>query len=90
MLDRIGESTSRNHHVFKIEEILTFVEWDLKHNTLFPVWGIVLRQARKGVPIGGFPSAQLMCMQALLQENAFCKNPVKGVAPRFGPYHCTH
>ena len=39
------------------DEVLTFVHWDLYHNTLFEVWGVVLRQARKGVPIGGYLSA---------------------------------
>ena len=71
MLERLGEATSRNFRVFGTEEVLTFVRWDLYHNTLFEVWGTVLRQARKGVPIGGYLSAQLMCLWALVHENVF-------------------
>ena len=57
MLDRVGEATSCNLRVFSTEEVLTFVRWDLYHNTQFEVWGTVRRQARKGVPIGGYLSA---------------------------------
>ena len=42
MLDRVGDSTFRNFRVFTIDEVLSFVKWDLYHNTLFEVWGAVL------------------------------------------------
>ena len=76
-LDRVGESTTRNYRVLTLEDLVMFVDWDLNQNTLFEVWGVALRQAKRGVPIGGFLSAQLMCLWALVQENTFFSDPTK-------------
>ena len=56
-LDWVGESTKRNYRVLTLEDLVMFVDWDLDQNTLFEVWGVALRQAKRGVPIGGFLSA---------------------------------
>ena len=77
-LDRLGDRTMRNYRVLTLEDFVMFVDWDLNQNTLFEVWGVVLHQAKRGVPIGGFLSAQLMCLWALVQENAFFSDPAKG------------
>ena len=53
------------------------VNLDLHRNTLFAVWGIVLEQGKRGVPIGGYISTQLMCIWALIQEHAFFEDPTK-------------
>ena len=45
--------------------------------TFFEVWGVALRQAKRGVPIGGFLSAQLMCLWALIREHTFFSDPAK-------------
>ena len=62
LLDRIGTATGKNYRVFSLEQVTHFVHWDLHANTLFAVWGVVLQQSECGVPIGGFISAQLMCL----------------------------
>ena len=77
VLDRIGHAADRNFRVFTIEQVLKFVDWDLKDNTLFALWGVVMRQAKQGVPIGGYLSAQLMCIWALTQEINFLDDPKK-------------
>ena len=77
MLDRIGHAADRNFRVFTIDNVLDFVDWDLKDNTLFALWGVVMQQAKQGVPIGGYLSAQLMCIWALTQEMIFPEDPKK-------------
>ena len=62
MLDRIGHAADKNFRVFTIENVLDFVDWDLQDNTLFALWEVVMKQAKQGVPIGGYLSAQLMCI----------------------------
>ena len=54
MLDRVGHAADRNFRVFTINNVLDFVDWDLEDNTLFALWGIVMKQAKRGVPIGGY------------------------------------
>ena len=47
--------------------------------------GVVLQQQKKGVPIGGFLSAQLMCLWALIWKYSFLELEDKGkfLAPVF-------
>ena len=75
-LDRIGKAAGRGFRAVPLEDVLKFVRWDLDHNTLFEMDGWVLNQNIKGVPIGGFLRAQLMCMWALVQEITFMQNQV--------------
>ena len=48
---------------------------DINTNTLFEYRGWVLNQIIKDVPIGGFLSAQLMCIWALVQEITCIESP---------------
>ena len=73
----MGHAADRNFSIYTIKNVLDFVQWDFNENTLFTLWGIVMRQAKKGVPIGGYLSAQLMCIWALVQEMTFLKSPDK-------------
>ena len=75
-LDRIGEAAYRGFRAVPLEDVLKFVRWDLDHKTLFEMYGWVLNENIKGVPIGGFLSAQLMCIWALVQEITFMQNQV--------------
>ena len=75
-LDRIGKAADRGFRAVPLEDFLNLVRWDLDHNTLFEKDGLVLNQNIKGVPIGGFLSAQLMCIRALVQEITFMQNQV--------------
>ena len=59
-LDRIGNAADRGFRAVPLEDVLKFVRWDLDHNTFFEMDSWVLNQHIKGVPIGGFWSAQLM------------------------------
>ena len=67
--DRVGESTVRNYRVLTLRDLLMFVEWDSNQNTLFELWGVALRLAKRGVLIGGFRGAQLMCLSARCAPN---------------------
>ena len=69
-------------NIYTIQNVLDFVNWDLNDNTLFTLCGIVMRQAKKGVPIGGYLSAQLMCIWALIQEMTFLESPSKETLTR--------
>ena len=75
-LDRIGKATDRGFRAVPLEDVLKFVRWDLDHNTLFEMDGWVLNQNIKGVLIGGFLSAELMCISALVQVINFMQNQV--------------
>ena len=75
LLDRIGSATEPHFLVVPLEDLLKFVRWDLYENTLFEWQGWVLNQNITGVPIGGYLSAQLMCIWALVQEIEFVENP---------------
>ena len=54
--------------VLSFEQIHKYVVWELYHNTYFCVDQILMRQGERGVPIGGFLSAQLMVLYAIAQE----------------------
>ena len=75
-MDRIGKAADRGFRAVPHEDVLKFVRWDLDHNTLFEMDGWVLKQNITGVPIGGFLSAQLMCIWARVQEITFMQNQV--------------
>ena len=75
-LDRIGKAADRGFRAVPLEDVLKFVRWDLDHNTLFEMDGWALNQNIKGVPIGGFLRAQLMCIWALVLEITFMQNQV--------------
>ena len=77
LLDRIGTATGRHFRTYTLQEVTYFVNWDLHYNTLFAVWGIVLEQGKRGVPIGGYIIARLMCIWALIQEHTFFEDPAK-------------
>ena len=85
MLDHIGKAADGGFRAVPLEDVFQFVRWDLEHNTLFEVDGWVLTQNIKGVPIGGFWSAQLMCIWALVQEIHVMQNQV----PIFAEVHKT-
>ena len=74
LLDRIGKAADRGFRAVSLGDVLKFVRWELHHNTLFEIDGWVLNQNIKGVPIGGFLSAQLMCIWALVQGITFMQN----------------
>ena len=66
--DRIGKSADSDFTVLSFEQIHKYVVWELYHNTYFCVDQILMRQGERGVPIGGFLSAQLMVLYAIAQE----------------------
>ena len=75
LLDRIGKAADRGLRVVPWEHVMRFVEWDVDHNTLFEYNGWVINQHIKGVPIGGFLCAQLMCLWARVHEITFLNDP---------------
>ena len=59
-LDRVSKTSGKDFRLVTLEEVIDFVQWDINFNNLFVIWGTVLRHQDKGVPIGGYLSAQLM------------------------------
>ena len=51
LLDRIDTATGKHFRTYTLQEVTDFVNWDLHHNMLFAVWGVVLEQGKRGVPI---------------------------------------
>ena len=73
-LDHVGKASGQDFRLVPLEDLLNFVRWDMHFNNLFVVWGFTIRQQEKGVPIGGFLSAQLMCLCLLGIEYQFVEN----------------
>ena len=67
--DRIGKSAEHMFVVLNFDEVYEYVVWDLLHNTFFCLDTILLRQGSRGVPIGGFLSAQIMVLWAIFRES---------------------
>ena len=68
LLDRTGKVSDKGFRVVPLDNVLNFVCWDINCNTTFEYNGWVLNQNIKGVPVGGFQSAQLLCPWALVKE----------------------
>ena len=58
-LDHLGRSTSKDFHNLSADEVLRYTDFELFYNTLFVLGPLVMCQGGKGVPIGGFLSAQI-------------------------------
>ena len=67
--DRIRKSAENMFVVLNFDEVYEYVVWDLLHNTYFCLDTILLRQGPRGVPIGGFLSAQIMVLWAIFRES---------------------
>ena len=57
--DRLGRASSKDYDIFEDEEVTRYVTYDVRSCNLFTLGPLVLRQGAKGVPIGGYLSAQL-------------------------------
>ena len=67
-LDRVGTSAAQSFLVVEEAAIMRFLDLDLDQNVLFTAGGVVLAQGGKGVPIGGFISAQAAELWAMWRE----------------------
>ena len=67
-LDHIGKGSESKHRLVNLRDVLEFVKWDIFHNTEFVFGCIVMSQGDKGVPIGGFLSAQLCVLWGIFRE----------------------
>ena len=47
---------------------MRYVHWDIHHNIWFSAGPVLMAQGDKGVPIGGFLSAQQMILWAISKE----------------------
>ena len=67
-LDQVGTSAAQSFLVVDEAAIMRFFDFDLDQNVLFTAGGVVLAQGGKGVPIGGFISAQAAELWAMWRE----------------------
>ena len=58
-LDKVGKSSAKGFTNINEDQILRFIEFEVFHNTLFCMGRVILEQGSRGVPIGGFTSAQI-------------------------------
>ena len=81
-LDRIGKSSAPGFVVIDEGVIERFVDFDLTDNVLFTAGSVVLMQGGKGVPTGGFISAQASELWAMWREcSTFSREHCQGYAP---------
>ena len=59
-LDRFGKNSEKSFVTLSEEEVLRFVEFDMAANVFLTVGPVILSQGAKGIPIGGFLSAQIV------------------------------
>ena len=67
-LDRIGTGSSDQFYNISSGAVLRYVQFELFENELFVLGPLILSQGDKGVPIGGFLSAQIRELWALWRE----------------------
>ena len=79
-LDRIGTSAAQSFTVVSEAAVLRFLEFDLDQNVLFTAGGVVLAHGGKGVPIGGFISAQAAELWAPWREKHLFDSASTGTA----------
>ena len=67
-LDRLGKASTKGFVIVSQDALERFVSFDLFDNILFTAGAVVLQQNGKGVPIGGFISAQAAELRAMWKE----------------------
>ena len=68
-LDRIGKASGTQFFLVSESAVRRFVEFDTRLNNLFTIGRVLLAKGTKGVPIGGFISAQLAEIWAVWKEH---------------------
>ena len=79
-LDRLGRATTRDFSILTAEEVVAFVNFDIFECDLLVLGPLILRQGLKGIPIGGFLSAQLAEIWSIWREVANLYGEQKGTA----------
>ena len=68
-LDRMGKASGTQFFLVSESAVRRFVEFDTRLNNLFTIGRVILAQATKCVPIGGFIFAQLAEIWAVWKEH---------------------
>ena len=84
----MSKASSKYFRLVPLQDVLSFVEWDIHWNNLFVVSGVIVRQQEKGVHIRGFLSAQLICLSLPGIEFRFRR--IGTVMPPLAPYWPRH
>ena len=66
--DRVGKATCQFFYTIPLDAVMRYVRWDIRHNVWFCPGPVLMAQGDKGVPIGGFLSAQQMILWAISKE----------------------
>ena len=82
-LDRIGKASSSDFTTMSFEEVRRYVLFDTEFCNLFTIGELIVRQGLKGVPIGGYLSAQLAEIWATWREATFLFGKHKHVTETF-------
>ena len=67
-LDRFGKNSAKSFVTLSESEVLRFVEYDMTENVFLTVGSLILYQGARGIPIGGFLSAQIAEIWACWKE----------------------
>ena len=67
-MDRIGTASSSDFYTISFEEVKRYVLFDTEFCNLFTTGELIIQQGLKGVPIGGYLSAQLAEIWATWRE----------------------
>ena len=67
-LDRVGLASSSDFYGISFDQALRYVLFDISQCNLFTLGQLIIQQGIKGVPIGGFLSAQLAEIWATWRE----------------------
>ena len=67
-LDRVGKAAGKDFRMITAEQIIRFLQFNMKGNTLLVAGRVLLQQGQRGVPIGEFLSAQLAEIWAAWKE----------------------
>ena len=92
-LDRLGKSSCEDFFCFESTAVVKYVKWDLFNNTLFCVGPLVMAQGKRGVPIGGFISAQCAELWCIYREHLTLTRNAVEVTKKWGrrvadsPFH---
>ena len=70
-LDRVGTASYSEFTTISFDEVKRYMVFDTEFCNLFTIGELIIQQGLKGVPIGGYLSAQVAEILAIWRESTF-------------------